>query len=60
MGKLYSFPNEAREIYSNARRETRLLVKAGKVKPDGVEKAFRELASKRLSKIGLKPPKDWK
>lgn len=56
----FSFHNEAREIYRTSRRMAELQVKAGHVKPDGLEAAFRELASKRLKQIGVSIPKGWK
>lgn len=60
MAQLYSFHNEAREIYRVSRRRTDLLIKAGKMKPDTAEVAFREMVSKQLSQIGLPVPKTWK
>ncbi len=59
MSQLYSFHNEARDIYRNSRSRAELLVKAGKVKPDGLETAFREMAGKQLKQIGMPLPKAW-
>ena len=59
MGQLYSFHNEARDIYRNSRRMAELLVKAGKVKPDDLEAAFREIAGKQLKQISMPLPKAW-
>ncbi len=59
MAQLYSFHNEAREIYRTSGRMVDLQVKAGKVKPEGRDAAFRELTGKRLKQIGMPLPKDW-
>jgi hypothetical protein len=57
---LFSFHNEARDAYRHARKMTDLLVKAGKVRPEGAESAFRERVAKQMKGLGLPLPKAWK
>ncbi len=60
MAQLYSFHNEARDIYRQARKVTETLIKGGKLKPEMAESHFRDRVAQQLTKLGMPPPKSWK